>query len=117
MKIKTTIENGGGFRAMFLRILKGTVLGILAHQANPVIEDWEERIPPAWTRNARYVVGTMAMLPICRSMFRHLYRPGMDEDEAVDVFDAAFIAGAVSFGIGVSVGYVIDGFFRVVWRS
>lgn len=101
---------------MFGKLFKGSVAGLIAHQTNPLIEQWEERIPAAWTRNARYTVGMLVALPIGSSIFRLLYRPGMNEDEAAAVYDAAFVSAAVALGVGVAMGYVIDGFIRVVWR-
>lgn len=94
---------------MILLLLKGTVVGLFAHQTNRVIEEWETRVNPPWTRLARYAIGFLSVLPVGMVMFRHLWRPGMEEDESVDLFAAATISAGVSYGVGVATGYLLDG--------
>lgn len=109
------ILKGGGFKKMFMKLIKGTAAGIAAHQTNILVEQWEERIPAAWTRNARYTIGMLVALPVGSSIFKSLYRHGMEEEAATAAYEAAFISAAVSVGVGVAVGYVIDSFVRIVW--
>lgn len=94
---------------VLIKLLKGSAVGLVAHQSNRVIEEWESRVNPPWTRLARYAVGFLSALPVGVLMFRHLYRRDMSEDEAADVFAVATISAGVSYGVGVAVGYLVDG--------
>jgi hypothetical protein len=94
---------------VLIKLLKGTAVGLAAHQSNRVIEEWEGRVNPPWTRLARYTVGFLSALPVGVLMFRHLYRSDMTADEAADTFTVATLAAGVSYGVGVAVGYLIDG--------
>ena len=93
------------------KLIKGTAAGFAAHQTNPMIEGWEARpgLKPGWTRLARYGIGGLTFVPCGRMMFRHLFRQGMSEEEAVDTFTAASIVALVAIMVGVVVGYLLDG--------
>lgn len=93
------------------KLFKGTLAGLIAHQSNPMIEGWEARpeLRPGWTRLARYGIGGLTFVPIGRMFFRHLYRQGMTEDEAVDIFTAVSIVSFVAIMVGVVTGYLLDG--------
>lgn len=93
---------------MQLELLKGTIIGLISHQSNPIIEEWETRLKPAWTRLARYAIGGLTLVPVGRMFFRHLYRRNMEVDEAVDTFTVSLIVALVSYGVGVAIGYMVD---------
>lgn len=93
---------------MQIHLLKGALVGLVSHQSNPVIEEWETRLKPAWTRTARYAIGGLTLVPVGRMFFKHLYRRNMEEDEAVDTFTVSLIVALVSYGSGVAIGYMLD---------
>ena len=86
------------------KLVLALLAGLAAHQANKVIEGWEDaNLPPAWTRIARYIVGAVVTLPAYI-----MIRRGDNRDQETDKDIQAYLMAFVGVGVGVAVGYLTD---------
>lgn len=88
-----------------IKVILGMMVGLAGHQADAIVQVWEENdVPRAWTLLARYVIGMFLVLPVYIILRRG------DERSSESILDAqAFITAASTVGAGVAAGHLLDG--------
>lgn len=109
---------------IILKFLAGVGVGLVAHQTDHLITTLEEGANRVlWYRLSRYAVGILAILPVFWLMqrgamdllLRQLYAEQDKEtrtavgDKIAEVSTLNMLAAAVTVGIGVIIGHVLDG--------